>query len=310
MRKNFNSAYVDKNYSVQRRVNAKKHRRNKKRKLLLFYTFLIMSIFFIGSFFVVHTFFKISNIEITGTKMYKYEQIKKSANLNIGENIFRYKSDTIKNKLKRNLVYVDDAVVKKSLPNKVCIKIVEAKPSYFFYSNGELFVVSNHMKILGKKEKKPIDSDLIEIRGILVNNKSVGDYILDDNDRLLILGKLNEVFRVNKFKEIKIIDLTNKRNIILDYQNRICILLGNSSQLDYKIKFVKSIIDNNIDKNERGKIDAVNVISTSKVYFSPYKEVNKKHKEVEQEDSDTAKEEIKEDNKPLKVESQNESNQQ
>lgn len=305
MKKSGNMPSMNKNYSVQRRINAKKHRRKRKKKLIIFYIFLIMSIFFIGSFFVVHTFFKINNIEIVGTEKYKDEQIKKVINLNIGESIFRYKSYTIKNALKDNLVYVDDAVVQKVLPNKVFIKIIEAKPVYFFNSNNSLFLVSSYMKILEKKERKPINSNLIEIKGIIVNNKNIGDYI-DDNDRLVILKRLNKVFKVNKFKEIKVIDLTNKRNIKLNYQDRIFILLGNSSNLDYKIKFVKSIIDNNIDNNEQGTIDAVDVESSSKVYFSPYKGSIKKDEKNEEINKEDKQEESKE---LLGVELQNESDQ-
>lgn len=272
-----------KNYYSQRRNNAIKHRKKKKRRLIIFYLILILSILLIGIFFIIHNFFKITHIEIMGSKKYTQDEIKKIANLNIGQNIFLYRSSTISNTLKSKLVYIDDAQVKKVLPGKILINIVDSKPKYWLKVNDKYLIVNNSMKILEINNTLP--NELAEIKITDVSNQNIGNIILDDSNKLNILLTLDRVLDKHSLKGVIKIDVTTFSDIKLSYQDRILILLGNIEQIDYKIKFVKSIIVNNIDKNERGIIDAVNVGSTSKVYFSPYKEQLEESKESEIEDS-------------------------
>ncbi len=269
-----NQSTTSKNYEYRRKVNAMRHRKKRQRKLVVFYLFLILAILVVGIYFVVHNFFKVTKIEIYGSNKYTYEQIKKCSKIETNQNIFRYKSETIAKNLKRKLIYIDKVTVKKILPNKISITLVDAKPRYIVTTKDERFVVSRHLKILKKSDLKQsnITSDLIEITGLSIPNQSVGEFISRDDSKVDILIDLNQSLNNNKFQGVTKINLTNKSNIKIIYKDRITVLLGTFSQIDYKIKFAKHIIDNKLDKNEKGTIDLTSVLKSSKVYYSPYKE--------------------------------------
>ncbi|MBP0979497.1 MAG: FtsQ-type POTRA domain-containing protein [Oscillospiraceae bacterium] len=268
---------------IKRKVNAQKHRRKQKRRLIIFYIFLIISVVLISLFFIIHSFFKISEIKITGSQKYNQQQIKKILDLEVDENIFKYKSDIISKKIKNNLVYIDEANVKKKLPNKIFISLVDATPKYFIKikDTDRYFILSKNMKILEEKilknKNQKIDN-LIQILGIDILDNSVGDFILKDDE---IFWGLMESVETNKFKDITKIDITNKSSIKIIYQDRIVILLGKINQIDYKIRFINKIIERNLDKNEKGIIDATSIQKNSKVYFKPYKEPIKTKKSQE-----------------------------
>lgn len=269
------TSYKDekKYYHQSRKINSKIRKKRRKRQIITFYIFLIINILFISVFFVLHSFFQITDIEIKGSKKYSYDQIKKCANLEVGQNIFKHRSNLIVNCLKQKLTYVDDAKVQKNLPNKIQISVVDSVPKYLFVLKDKYFVVSKNFKILEIKEEKFSDKtqfrELIKINGLSLYNEDVGKFITQNNNKFILLKQLTNTLNINKFYEIKQINLTNRNDIKIKYQNRMIILLGNIEQIDYKIKFAKHIIDKNIDKNEVGTIDATDVLTSSKVYFIP-----------------------------------------
>lgn len=269
------TSYKDekKYYNQSRKINSKIRKKRRKRKIITFYIFLIINILFISVFFVLHNFFQITDIEIKGSKKYSYDQIKKCANLEVGQNIFKHRSNLIVNRLKQKLTYVDDAKVQKNLPNKIQISIVDSVPKYLFVLRDKYFVVSKNFKILEIKEEKFSDKtqfrELIKINGLSISDEDIGKFITQNNNKFILLKQLTNALNINKFYGIKQINLTNRNDIKIKYQNRMIILLGNIEQIDYKIKFAKHIIDKNIDKNEVGIIDATDVLTSSKVYFIP-----------------------------------------
>lgn len=269
-------------YHQSRKVNSKIRRKRRRRKIITFYIFLIVSILFVSIFFVLHNFFQITDIEIKGSKKYSYDQIKKCANLEVGQNIFKHRSNIIVSRLKQKLTYVDDAKVQKNLPNKINISVVDSVPKYLFVFKDGYFVVSKNFKVLEVKKEKFSDKTqfekLIQINGLHLLEEDVGKFITQDNNKFILLKQLTNALNINKFYGIKKIDLTNRNDIKIKYQNRMTILLGNIEQIDYKIKFAKHIIDKNIDKNEVGTIDATDVLTSSKVYFVPQVEEVKNKK--------------------------------
>ena len=260
-------------YHQSRKINSKIRKKRRKRKIITFYIFLIINILFISVFFVLHNLFQITDIEINGSKKYSYHQIKKCTNLEVGQNIFKHRSNLIVNRLKQKLTYVDDAKVQKNLPNKIQISVVDSVPKYLFVLKDKYFVVSKNFKILEIKEEKFSDKtqfrELIKINGLSISDEDVGKFITQNNSKFILLKQLTNALSINKFYGIKQINLTNRNDIEIKYQNRMIILLGNIEQIDYKIKFAKHIIDKNIDKNEVGIIDATDVLTSSKVYFIP-----------------------------------------
>ena len=268
---------IDKNmnHQIQRILNSKRHKKIRRRKKISFYSFLFVTIIGMGIFFVIHTFFKISQIEISGSEIYTNKQVLEVLNIHKGDNIFKSRSSKYREKLKNNLIYIDDVIVKKKLPNKIYIKIKDSLKKYFIDNGVEKIIISENMKILCKVKKEDGNHDiynLIELKGIKIEGRAVGQVIEDKGNKIIYLKNIIQYLNIYKLKDIRCIDLTSSQNIKMNYQDRITLLLGTAVQLDYKIKFAKNILEKNIDRSEKGIIDLSSADSVSTVYFSPIKD--------------------------------------
>ena len=58
----------------------------------------------------------------------------------------------------------------------------------------------------------------------------------------------------SKLKGVTKIDITDRLNIKFTYQDRIDVELGGSSDMEYKIKFIKAAIEDKTDESFTGKI--------------------------------------------------------
>lgn len=84
-----------------------------------------------------------------------------------------------------------------------------------------------------------------------------GDYISkENNETLAMLNCLLEAFEKTDFTGVTKIDITDRLNIKIVYQDRLFILLGSEDNLEYKLNFVKNISEYKEDTNFEGVIDA------------------------------------------------------
>ncbi|MBP3320559.1 MAG: hypothetical protein J6K87_02835, partial [Clostridia bacterium] len=67
---------------------------------------------------------------------------------------------------------------------------------------------------------------------------------------------------------IKSIDISDKNNIILNYDNRINILFGDYKDIEYKILTISEIILNRINNTETGTLDTRELTETNRSYFN------------------------------------------
>lgn len=74
--------------------------------------------------------------------------------------------------------------------------------------------------------------------------------------------------------DVVAVDVSDIYEITVNYQNRVSILVGTTSDLDYKLRMAKTIIDKQLAKADRGQLDVSNVGSNDsadadRVYFEP-----------------------------------------
>ena len=84
-----------------------------------------------------------------------------------------------------------------------------------------------------------------------------GDYISkEDSETLAMLDCLLSAFEKTDFTGVTKIDITDRLNMKIVYQDRLLILLGSEDNLEYKLNFVKNISEYNEDTNFEGVVDA------------------------------------------------------
>lgn len=232
----------------------------------------------------VNVFFNLSptGLTINGCTLYAPEQIQRVGGLVPGQNLVRLNTVFIQQRLKDNLVYIEDVQVVKQYPDGLRIDIIEARPKAQLEHEGGYCTISESGRLLevgeternkklplvvgfdlvpydGKTDKEKNssgdDSSESEVKKMSGRQLKPGDPAVSaDEQKTEILAELFGELKELDFKHIGKIDITDRTDIKLIYDNRIQIELGSSVDLDIKLTWIKSVIDKKLPDGYEGTL--------------------------------------------------------
>ncbi len=258
------------NKSVSKRKN---FRKIQKRKLFFkrcFISVMLLSVvgaIVYGLIFLIGSVFCVKEITTEGNSLYSDTEILDISEIHQGQGMLFLNTSKSEKQLYKSFPYIDSVSIHKQFPNKINIKIETAERTFSIFKDDVYYVFSAKGKLLEKASEMP--SETIELR--------VPEFDIDENSKInykdedieeLILGIRNE-FLNSGIGSIKIIDITNKSNISVNYDDRISIIIGSGEDLHYKVVTAKEIISNKINQFEKGELDLRNLSKENKSYFTP-----------------------------------------
>ncbi len=230
-----------------------KHRR--RRNLSLYYL-LIFIVCVLALFILSRTvLFKINEYSVSGVLRYTEQQILEAGNLKIGRNMYNLKLDSVEEKIKDNLIYVEDVQLQRKLPDKLIVTVTEAVAyACCEYDNGRYCIISRGGRYLETEQLSKRD-DLIMITGMELTGVALGEEFAskDENKELILLELLKTTHELCPGK-ITYIDITDRTNIRIGYDNRIDIEFGSSLDYEYKLKYIVTIIEENLKPTDTGSL--------------------------------------------------------
>lgn len=217
-------------------------RRRRKRNMSLYYLMVAVIVILAVIFLTLFVFFKIETINIEGVTLYSNEQIIGAAGVRKGDNLFRTDIRDIENTLSQMMVYADEVKVRRKLPSTLNITVKEAVPLYNLEQDGRYYIVSESGKILESGLSAPKEG-LMLITGYEIKDTSP-NVPLESKDEMKekIIDDLKVGIEKNGFDGIESIDVTDRTDIKLNYQNRIEIRLGSSYDISYKLSYTKAVL--------------------------------------------------------------------
>ena len=238
-------------------INGKKvqvNRRKRRNNMKGYYALAVVFAGIIAAFLCLTVFFNVSRINVEGVTLYRYDQILNVGGVAKGENLIRTDTSIIEERLKKTLVYLDDVKVKKEYPSKIVINCTQAEKAADILCDDTYYVLSFSGKILEAKNGRPTGNIPI-VKGFELKSKKPGDKLAsEDSYKADILNTLLSNLRELDFEKITQIDLTSRSDIIMNYDNRIEIKLGSSVDIDYKLSYLKAVIDKSLAKNYEGTL--------------------------------------------------------
>ena len=240
-----------------KRIMMKKRKKMRaKRRFIVFMFLLICAGIIITA--LKAPFFNIGQIVCDGEANLTEEQILKTAGINTGQNIFSTGVRKAEEKLTEN-PEIAEAAVRRVFPNKIRIEIKEAVPIAYVVFDSEYLMIDGDGKIIKLAESAEDErlKNLIHIEGIEVVSATAGKKIASNEDiRAKELYKCLDTMQTLGMRDkVNYIDIADLSDIKLDYENRIYMLLGSYDKLDYKLKFVKKVIDEKLSEQEKAKFD-------------------------------------------------------
>ena len=241
---------------------------NRKIKIFLFYTLILFLVVGGGIFISFTLLFKIETIGVEGETRYDKSEIIKLSGVKKGENLFLSKTKSGEDAIEKSLPYIGSAVISKKIPNGIIINVSETYPDAQIESKEGYIVINLEGKVIDIVSN-PVENVCI-VKSASLKDPVIGNKIefYDEGNKVLFENLLNEV-RNCDISNVKVIDLSNPMHIFLDYDNRIKIELGSPDDANYKLRTAAVILRDELQQNDRGKLDVSLSVQNNKTYFTP-----------------------------------------
>lgn len=215
--------------------------------------------------------FNISSIKIAGTgTTYGEKEIIMASGLNVGDNMVRTNFKKVEERIEKNLPYVMDAVITKTLSGKVTINISDTKAAIVIAVEDGCIITDAQGKTLAMQKNLPDNSKLMILKLKGVVSATPGEvFTFENEEEKKIYDQLvSELTTAGMFKDITEMDLTQQSSIKLVYQGRLRLLLGASDNLSEKIRGGIKAIEQENERNPE-LIAEVNLTIPKKVFVNP-----------------------------------------
>lgn len=249
--------------------------KRRKRKLRLFYMLLFLVVLGSAVTLSLTVLFQIQSIQVTGTSRYTQEQIVAACGIQRGENLFLAKTRQAENTISQKLPYIGTVKVSRRLPAEISIRVEGAQAAGAVETDGTYVLLTSSGKVLELAEQPPEKATLIV--GLPLSSPVPGKQaVYPDGDAKKLYEQLVTSIKNNSLASITKIDISDPYRILMVYDNRITMNLGSSADLDYKIRFGKTILDgkneqgeDNIGKEEKGVLNLSSAKDDERAYFDP-----------------------------------------
>lgn len=249
--------------------------RRRKRKLRLFYFLLFLVVLGAAAALSFTVLFQINSIQVVGTSRYAEADIIKASGITMGENLFLAKTKQAQQAVSQKLPYTGNVKVSRKLPAAISIQVEAAVPDGAVAYDGGYVLLTSSGKALELVEQPPADCTVVV--GLAVSSAVPGKPVVyEDNDGKALYEQLMACVKENSFGPITKIDISDPYRILMEYDGRVMMNLGSSADLDYKVRFGKTIFDgknesgeDNIGKEEKGVLNLSNAKEDDRAYFDP-----------------------------------------
>lgn len=242
---------VEKNKKITKTVS-KKNKGKLKRKILRGLVYLVLIIFALSLFFLLGfgiyklytaSRYNIGVVNVEGNVKYTVEEIKELANITLGTNINKLKTNKIE-KLVEGLSYVRDAKVVRKYPETVIIKVEEYESSFVALNKetNEYIRLTDKGVILEKCNLEDVTENELLLFGIHFDD-NLGEKIVELEQKKLqtLIDMMDKYAKENISKKITSVEF-NEGDIILTLDYDIDVVM-NTNDVEYKLNLLKSILD-------------------------------------------------------------------
>ena len=227
----------------------------------LFLVFIAMIVFA-----TVSPIFNITEVDVTGNKRLSKEQVVDLSGIETDENISKENLSDSKKSIKQS-GYIESVNIKRILPNKVEINIVERETTFASkFGNGYIYL-NNQGYILEINEK---NDNLPELVGLSTSGESVAEGNRLNNADLKKLSVVLKIMSTANVKNISglinRIDITDESNykLYFDSEQKIA-YLGDCSDLETRMLYLAAILEK--EKGNPGEIFVNINLNTDDAFF-------------------------------------------
>lgn len=237
-------------------VRRSKEREKNKNRLIAACVLLIIII--AGIVLCYGKLFKIKRLVVSGECPYSEEEMLEGMGLAVGDTLYGKTEKEIKQNVKYKLAYIDNIEIYRIWPDTVKAKVEKANPTFYISIEDTMYVLSQSLRVLSKTD----DIEKIELEKLVpleiggIKSCVEGEYLLADSNSEQIVKDLYDLLNEYEvFDEITYIDVTDRFDIRLTYGTKFTVKLGDKINLEPKIQFMLTIINEKSKDGSGGIVD-------------------------------------------------------
>lgn len=228
--------------------------RRRRRNLSLYYLMIISACVIIFLILARTVLFRINEYDISGNSIYSDEQILEAGGLRYGRNLYGINLERTAEKIRKNLIYIEDVSLRRKLPDRFIIEVTEARAFACCEYESRYAIITKTGRYL-ETEQLGARAGLIQVKGMELTNVALGeDFESRDETKKVIILELMEAISEICDGKITEIDITDRTNITMVYDGRITVEFGSSMDYEYKLKYITAIIEENLEPEAEGTI--------------------------------------------------------
>lgn len=209
----------------------------------------------------IGSFFKISDIQVTGNVIYSSQEILEVAPIAPGDNLFLINKRDIEESILEQRGFVDTVTVSRHLPDVVEINIRESQLLAYVELEGAYYIMNRKCEILSKTDAAGAAGH-IEIAGVQPLSPRVGEVLAlgaaESAKEDYLADVMEMMLQKDIYRYVSRIDVSNISSLKFDYRGTLVVDLGKNEELARKFDMLESIIVD-LSENDRGTISLAKV---------------------------------------------------
>ena len=238
-----------------------------RNRRILFGTVAVVVVAAVFAVLSLTVLFNVSEVKVAKAgKHYQPEQIIEAADVDVGDNMVATNWDRVKEKVERKLPYVLSLEIKKTASGKITFSVMDDTATLVFKTSKGYALADANCKVLEIVKEKPKNKGLTLLTVKNRINADPGETIsFADDGESILYDTIRTAIKNSGIGNITGIDISDPENIYLEYQSRYRLYLGNSEDIEYKLREAKKIIAEE-DENDPNQIGEINLSILKKVY--------------------------------------------
>lgn len=186
--------------------------------------------------------FSVKEVTVSGNTRYLPQAIVQESGLFVGQSVWSVDKAAAEEKILAAFPYVEGVDVTNTAYNKLNIAVTETREIGVMYGHGKWLVVGANGRVL---DARAVESDRplrgMYFKGATPVSGTPGEMAMDERS-FAIVTELLDAFKQYQLDGVHEIDLSNKSDLRLRWNNRLLIKLGNDSNLTHEIGVVVSAL--------------------------------------------------------------------
>ena len=246
-------------------------RRRKNKKLITFYISAFAAVVIGAILLCVFVFFRVDSVTITGGSSYRQEDILSICNINEGDNLVLLSTKEREEELCYRFPYIESVEIKKKIPSTIEVVITETTTAYSIESDIGYLYVSHDGKVLEVAQEPAPNSAVV--KGTTPTADGPSQMIgFEEEEAALVFEQIASQLEEKDVAGITSIDMTNRYDVTMTYDERILFKFGNTtgmqSKMAYGLETLNYMInEGSITGETYGEIDLTMVPDKKKVVY-------------------------------------------